>query len=210
MNATLTRSQLRLVVLLVLVVVLGGGYYAVTHKSTTQTSTAHTTPAVTAPAHTTPAPSKAHTQPATPAKLATHGLPVAVARALRKHSVVVVSLSLPGTDLDQMAAAEAKAGAVATHSGFVKLDVRNQRPGIAILHKLGGTSTRRPFSSSSVRSASTRSSRASSTATSSRRPSPTHADEKGRPPSGSRARAARALRAQREPVRTSRRDHAGS
>jgi hypothetical protein len=138
MNATLTRSQLRLVVLLVLVVVLGGGYFAVMHKSTTQPNTAQTTPAVTTPAHTTPAPSKAHTQPATPAKLATHGLPVAVARALRKHSVVVVSLSLPGTDLDQMAAAEAKAGAVATHSGFVKLDVRNQRPGIAILHKLGG------------------------------------------------------------------------
>jgi hypothetical protein len=137
MNASLSTSQLRLVVLLVLVVVLGGGYYVVTHKSTTQTSTAHTTPAVTAPAHTTPAPSKVHTPPATPAKLATHGLPVKVALALRKHSVVVVSLSSPGAGVDQMAAAEAKAGAVATHSGFVNLDVRNQRPGIAILHKLG-------------------------------------------------------------------------
>lgn len=138
MNATLTTSQLRLVVLLVLVVVLGGGYYAVAHKSTTQTSTAHTTPAVTVPAHTTPAPSKAHTQPATPAKpLATHGLPVTVALALRKHSVVVVALSSSGTGLDKMAAAEAKAGAIATHSGFVNLDVRKQRQGIAILHKLG-------------------------------------------------------------------------
>jgi hypothetical protein len=137
MNATLTTSQLRLVVLLVLVVVLGGGYLAVTHKSTTQTSTAHTTPAVTAPAHTTPAPSKVHAQPATPAKFVTHGLPVKVALALRKHAVVVVSLSSPGAGVDQLAAAEAKAGAVATHSGFVNLDVRNQRPGIAILHKLG-------------------------------------------------------------------------
>lgn len=137
MNASLSTSQLRLVVLLVLVVVLGGGYYAVTHKSTTQTSTAHTTPAVTTPAHTTPSPSKVHSQPATPAKLDTHGLPVKVALALRKHSVVVVSLSSPGAAVDQMAAAEAKAGAAATHSGFVNLDVRNQRPGIAILHKLG-------------------------------------------------------------------------
>ena len=137
MNASLTRSQLRLVVLLVLVVVLGGGYLAVTHKSTTQSSTARTTPAVTTPAHTTPAPTKAHTQPATPAKLATHGLPVKVALALRTHSVVVVSLSSPGSGVDQMAAAEAKAGAVATHSGFVNVDVRNQRPGIAILHTLG-------------------------------------------------------------------------
>jgi hypothetical protein len=137
MNASLTRSQLRLVVLLALVVVLGGGYFAVTHKSATQSSTTQTTPAVTTPAHTTPAPTKAHTQPATPAKLATYGLPVKIALALRKHSIVVVSLSSPGAGVDQMAAAEAKAGAVATHSGFVNLDVNNQRPGIAILHKLG-------------------------------------------------------------------------
>jgi hypothetical protein len=136
MNATLSTRQLRLVVLLVLFVVLAGGYLAVTHKST-QTSTAHTTPAVTTPAHTTPAPSKAHTQPAAPAKLETHGLPVQVALALRKHSIVVVSLSSPGAGVDQMAAAEAKAAAAATHSGFVNLDIRRQRPGIAILHKLG-------------------------------------------------------------------------
>jgi len=137
MNSTLSTHQLRLVVLLGLVVVLAGGYLVVTHKSTTQSSTARTTPAVTTPAHTTPSPSKVHSQPATPAKLDTHGLPVKVALALRKHSVVVVSLSSPGAGVDQMAAAEAEAGAKATHSGFVNLDVRNQRPGIAILHKLG-------------------------------------------------------------------------
>lgn len=138
MNATLSTRQLRLVALLVLVVVAAGGYLVVTKdKSTTQPSTAKTTPAVTTPAQTTPAPSKAHSHTATGAKLNTHGLPVAVARALRKHSVVVVSLSSPGAGVDQMAAAEAKAGAVATHSGFVNLDVRRQRPGIAILHKLG-------------------------------------------------------------------------
>jgi hypothetical protein len=137
MNATLNTSQLRLVVLLVFAVVLGGGYFAVTHRSTTQTSKAQTTPAVTAPAQTTPAPSKVHPQPATAAKFDTHGLPVKVALALRKHSIVVVSLSSPGAGVDQLAAAEAKAGAVATHSGFVNLDVRHQRPGIAILHKLG-------------------------------------------------------------------------
>lgn len=140
MNASLSTSQLRLVVLLVLVVVLGGGYYVVTHKSTTQSSTVQTTPAVTTPAHTTPAPSKAHPQPATPAKstkLATHGLPVKVALALRKHSIVVVSLSSPGASVDQIAAAEAKAGAVGMGAGFVNLDVHHQRPGMAILHKLG-------------------------------------------------------------------------
>ncbi len=74
---------------------------------------------------------------APPAKLDTHGLPVKVALALQKHSVVVVSLSSPGADVDQLAAAEAKAGAAARHAGFVNLDVAHQRPGIAVLHKLG-------------------------------------------------------------------------
>jgi hypothetical protein len=139
MNATLTTRQLRLVALLVLVVVAAGGYMVVSkNKTTTNTqTTASSTPAVTTPAQTTPAPSKAHAHAVTPVKLNTHGLPVAVARALRKHSVVVVSLSSSGADLDQMAAAEARAGAVATHAGFVNLDVRHQRPGVAILHKLG-------------------------------------------------------------------------
>jgi hypothetical protein len=140
MNATLSTRQLRLVVLLLLIVVAGGGYLFVTKdKSTTtkQPSRTHTTPAVTTPAQTTPAPSKARSHTATRATLNTHGLPVAVARALRKHSVVVVSLSSPGADVDQMAAAEAKAGAVSMRAGFVMVDVRNQRPGIAILHKLG-------------------------------------------------------------------------
>lgn len=139
MNATLTTRQLRLVVLLVLVVVAAGGYMVVSkNKTTTNTqTTASSTPAVTTPAQTTPAPSKANAHAVTPVKLNTHGLPVGVARALRKHSVVVVSLSSSDASLDQMAAAEARAGAVATHSGFVNVDVRNQRPGIAILHKLG-------------------------------------------------------------------------
>jgi hypothetical protein len=139
MNATLTTRQLRLVALLALVVVAAGGYMVVSkNKTTTNTqTTASSTPAVTTPAQTTPAPSKAHAHAVTPVKLNTHGLPVAVARALRKHSVVVVSLSSTGAGLDQMAAAEARAGAVATHAGFVNLDVRYQRPGMAILHKLG-------------------------------------------------------------------------
>jgi hypothetical protein len=138
MNATLSTRQLRLVALLVLVVVAAGGYLVVSkNKTTTQPSTAQTTPAVTTPAHTTPTPSKTHSHPVTPAKLDTHGMPVKVTLALRKHSVVVVSLSSPGAAVDHFAAAEAKAGAVEMHAGFVNLDVRHQRPGMAILHKLG-------------------------------------------------------------------------
>jgi hypothetical protein len=142
MNSTLSTQQLRLVALLVLVVVVGGGYLVVSkHKSTTSPSTASSTPAITTPTHTTPAPSKAHTHATTPVKLVTHGLPVKIALALRKHPVVVVSLAQPGADLDQLAAGEAKAGADEMGAGFLRLDVFRQRPGTAILRKLGVLTT---------------------------------------------------------------------
>src|SRR5207253_855459 len=113
MNATLSTRQVRVVGLLVLVVVAAGAYFVTKHKSSTPT-TASSTPAATTPAHTTPGqttptPSKAHANTATPVKLNTYGMPVAVARAFRKHSVVVVSLTSPGSNLDSLAAAAARA-----------------------------------------------------------------------------------------------------
>lgn len=141
MNSTLSARQLRLVALLVGVVVLAAGYLVVTKHKANTPSTASSTPAVTTPAHTTPTPSKAHTQTVTPVKLNTHGLPVKIALALRKHSVVVVSLAQPGADLDQLAAAEAKAGADEMGAGFLQLNVFRQRPGTAILRKLGVVTT---------------------------------------------------------------------
>jgi len=62
---------------------------------------------------------------------------VAAARALKKHSVVVVSLSSPRSDLDKLASAEARAGAAASHVGYVSINVFHQRAGIPLLHKLG-------------------------------------------------------------------------
>jgi hypothetical protein len=64
-------------------------------------------------------------------------MPVSVARALQKHSVVVVSLSSPRSDLDKLASAEARAGARANDAGFVSINVFHQRSGIPLLHKLG-------------------------------------------------------------------------
>jgi hypothetical protein len=64
-------------------------------------------------------------------------MPVAVARALQKHSVVVVSLSSPRSDLDKLASAEARAGAAASDAGFVSINVFHQKAGISLLHKLG-------------------------------------------------------------------------
>lgn len=141
MNSTLSARQLRLVALLVGVVVLAAGYLVVTKHKASTPSTASSTPAVTTPARTTPTPSKAHTHTVTPVKLNTHGLPVKIALALRKHSVVVVSLAQPGADLDQLAAAEAKAGADEMGAGFLQLNVFRQRPGTAILRKLGVVTT---------------------------------------------------------------------
>jgi len=134
--ATLSTRQLRLAGLFVLVVVTAGAYLVVTKHKTSSPSTASSTPAVT-----TPAPSKAHSHTATPVKLETHGLPVSVARALRKHSVVVVSLSSPGAAVDKLAAAEARAGAIEMGAGFVVLDVYHQRPGTAILRTVGVVNT---------------------------------------------------------------------
>src|SRR5436853_6878447 len=81
MNETLTARQLRLVALLLGVVVIAGGYWFVVAKHKTSSPSTSSTPV-----STTPKPSKTHTHTATPParKLATHGLPVAVARALRE------------------------------------------------------------------------------------------------------------------------------
>lgn len=137
MNETLTTRQLRLFALLLGVVILAGGYWMVVRKHSSSPTTASSTPVSTTPTSTTP--SKTHTHTATPhaRKLATHGMPVAVARALQKHSVVVVSLSSPRSDLDKLASAEARAGATASHAGFVSINVFHQRAGIPLLHKLG-------------------------------------------------------------------------
>jgi len=141
MNATLSTRQLRLVVLLVLVVVSAGGYLVVTRHKSTSPSTASSTPAATTPAVSTPAKTTPTTTPPHAHTLNTHGLPVPVARALRKHSVVVVALYLPSSDVDRVTGAEAQAGAAEMHAGFVPVNVLHQRSGTALLRKLGVVNT---------------------------------------------------------------------
>ena len=69
--------------------------------------------------------------------LRTHGLPVALARALQSHRVVVVSLFAPNASVDRMARAEAKAGAEAASVGFVALDVLERKNAEPLGTKLG-------------------------------------------------------------------------
>jgi hypothetical protein len=56
----------------------------------------------------------------------THGLPVVLARALHKHPVTVVALYDPQAAIDEMALAEARAGAASVNAGFLALNIRNE------------------------------------------------------------------------------------
>jgi len=67
------------------------------------------------------------------------GFPVAVDRALARHKVVVVSLVVPGSPIDELAAGEAKAGAKLGGAGYLALNVLNERVAHALLAKLDGT-----------------------------------------------------------------------
>jgi hypothetical protein len=73
-------------------------------------------------ARNTPAPKPAAPKPT----VAANGLPVALAEALSRHRVVVVSLYAPNVELDDMAMLEARAGAASAGAGFVALDVSKE------------------------------------------------------------------------------------
>jgi Na+-transporting methylmalonyl-CoA/oxaloacetate decarboxylase gamma subunit len=64
------------------------------------------------------------------------GFPVAVDNALRRHKVVVVSLVVPGARVDELAAAEAEAGAKLGGAGFLALNVLNEDVARSLLAKL--------------------------------------------------------------------------
>ena len=72
---------------------------------------------------------------ATPAAPPT-GFPLAIDAALRKHQVLVVSLVVPGARVDELAAAEAQAGAKLGGAGYLALNVLNEGVARALLSKL--------------------------------------------------------------------------
>jgi len=97
-----------------------------------------------APAKKATQPAKAAARPATPAKakppvnpvVPPSGFPVVVDKALRQHEVVVVSLVVPGARVDELAAAEAEAGAKLGGAGFLALNVLNEGVARSLLAKL--------------------------------------------------------------------------
>ena len=64
-------------------------------------------------------------------------MPTALAAALTKNKVVVVSLFAPKVELDATAMREARAGAAAAGVGFVALDVLNEGQSRALTKMLG-------------------------------------------------------------------------
>ena len=71
-------------------------------------------------------------------KIPPTGFPLAVDRALARNKVVVVSLVVPGSRVDELAAGEAKAGAKLGGAGFLALNVLNEKVAHAVLAKLQG------------------------------------------------------------------------
>ena len=141
MNATLSTRQIGLVALVALVVFAAGGFLVLSKHQSTTSTTASSTPARTTQATTTPTPSKTHTHPVTPASFQTYGLPLGVARALQKHKVVVVAVTTPRGGDETLTRNEARAGASNAGAAYVAIDVFDQRPGTALLRKLGVVDT---------------------------------------------------------------------
>jgi hypothetical protein len=68
---------------------------------------------------------------------AVNGMPAALAAALKRNNVVVVSLYAPKVDLDDMARREAQAGAAAAGVGFVAFNVLNESQSRVLTKMLG-------------------------------------------------------------------------
>jgi hypothetical protein len=56
-----------------------------------------------------------------------NGLPLVLSRMLAQHPVTVVALYDPAAAIDEMALAEARAGATEVRAGFLALNIRNER-----------------------------------------------------------------------------------
>jgi hypothetical protein len=93
-------------------------------------------PAASAHSAKAPKPAPAKPKPVLNPVVPPTGFPLVVDKALRQHQVVVVSLVVPGVRVDELAAAEAEAGAKLGGAGFLALNVLNEGVGRKLLTKL--------------------------------------------------------------------------
>ena len=89
------------------------------------------------PAPSPPAAPAAKTKPKPAPVASVSGLPASIAAALAANKVVVVSLYVPGARVDEIATAEARAGAQLVGAGFVALNVFDEASSTLLLVKLG-------------------------------------------------------------------------
>ena len=82
------------------------------------------------------APTPAQPKPAVNPVVPASGFPAVVDQALRRHEVVGLSLVVPGARVDELAAAEAEAGAKLSGAGFLALNVLNEDVARALVAKL--------------------------------------------------------------------------
>ena len=128
-----------------IVAVLGGilavaaGLFAFTQRPSESSPAAPAAVVKPAPAAAkpTPAPAKPAAPAAKPAVKLDSGLPPALAAALTQDEVVVVSLYVPGARVDELATAEARAGAELGGVGFLALNVLDEKSAGPLLAKLG-------------------------------------------------------------------------
>ena len=129
--------------------VVGGGLFFISHSSSSSAASVHqikplhphartrvalAPPKVTMTKAQTKASKKLGRRPAVIA-----GVPTPLADALKRHSVVVLALVAPNSQVDGLTLAEAKAGAADAHVGFATIDVGNNAQ-VEALSALLGTS----------------------------------------------------------------------
>jgi hypothetical protein len=93
----------------------------------------------------TTAPGRAETTPSartrarsrtTPVRTST-GYPVKIDRALRRNRVVVVAVYMPGSSVDRVVLAEARAGAARGHAAYVPIRATSERVASQLVSKTG-------------------------------------------------------------------------
>jgi hypothetical protein len=137
------RFRIYAAVSLTSLLVVGGGLLFLTHSSASSAAVAHQIKPLHphADAKVALAPPKVATaktkKARRPAVIA--GVPTPLADALKRHSVVVLALVAPHSQVDGLTLAEAKAGAAAAHAGFATVDVGNNAQ-VAALSALVGSS----------------------------------------------------------------------
>jgi hypothetical protein len=125
------RFRIYAAVALTCVLVVGGGLFFISRGSASSAASVHQIkplhPNVKAKVALAPpkvATAKAKkTSARQPAVIA--GVPTQLADALKRHSVVVLALVAPNSEVDGLTLAEAKAGAAAAHAGFTTVNVSN-------------------------------------------------------------------------------------